>query len=157
MKTSKLLAAVLQPALGASLLLLLPGLLLPSRVASAATATASIGVTILGRADEAVAAGAVSVASLRPIVLGGSAQVTATLRLEGARNAAFSVTVPDVARATGDGLEIVVRPSAPGVGSTGRLSPEGSREIEIGARVDPGRAPAPGRYSGTFPVTVAYN
>lgn len=157
MRISKPLAAVLQPALGARLLLLIPVFLLSSRIASAATATASIGVTILGRADVAVAAGAVSVASLRPLDLGGSRTVAAIVRLEGARNAAYSVTLPDVVRATGNGFDITVRPSTPGAGSAGRLSPEGSREIEIEGRVAAGGVPAAGRYAGTFPVTIAYN
>jgi len=157
-RIAKLLAAVLQSALGASLLLLLlPALLLSSRIASAATATASIGVTILGRADVAVAAGAVSVVGLRPLELGGPSSTAATARLEGARNATFNVTVPNEVRVTERGREISVRPFAPWAGSPGRLSPDGSMELEIGARVDPGRAPAPGQYTGTFPVTIAYN
>jgi hypothetical protein len=156
MRIAKLLVAVAEPALGASLLLL-PALLLSSRIASAATATASIGVTILGRADVAVAAGAVSVVGLRPLELGGSRLMAAAAHLEGARNATFSVTVPSEVRAADGGREITIRPFATGAGFPGRLSPDGSTELEIGARVDPGRVPAPGKYLGTFPVTIAYN
>ncbi len=122
----------------------------------AASAIASIGVTILGPADVEVASGAVAVSGLAPLDLTAGKEQTATVRLGGAHAAAFAVTVPEEVTVRGVHGDVTVRPYVPS--GERRLSSNGSAELRIGGRIDGDASSAsPGLYEGTFPVTIAYN
>lgn len=118
----------------------------------AATATASIGVTILAPGGSDPTASAVTLTAARPFVGDGHGAVAGSFLVAGARRAAYSVVVPSEVRASDERGEIVVRPA----GGGGRLLPESGRgEMSLDFRTD--GSPGPGRYAGTFGVTVAYD
>jgi hypothetical protein len=120
--------------------------------ADAATATASIGVTILGTGGADPAASAVTLSAARPFVDDGRGRVAGSFAVAGARRAAYSVVVPSEVRAESASGGTVIKMAGPG----SRLLPESGRhEMALDLRAD--ESAAPGRYAGTFPVTVAYN
>ena len=120
--------------------------------ADAATATASIGVTILGTGGADPVSSAVTLSATRPFVDDGHGRVAGSFAVGGARRATYSVVVPPEVRAEGASGGIVV--TTAGAGS--RLLPESGRhEMDLDLRAEDNVAP--GRYAGTFPVTIAYN
>ncbi|HVO51439.1 MAG TPA: DUF4402 domain-containing protein [Thermoanaerobaculia bacterium] len=120
--------------------------------ADAATATASIGVTILGTGGADPAASAVTLSARRPFADDGHGRVAGSFSVAGARRAAYAVVVPSEVRAMGPHGDLVMRPADAGARS---LPESGRHETALDLRAE-GSA-APGRYAGTFPVTVAYN
>jgi hypothetical protein len=120
----------------------------------AATATASIGVTILGTGGSDPAVSAVTLSAAQPFVDDGRGRVAGSFFVAGARRAVYAVVVPAEVRATGTSGELVVRPAEAGA----RLLPESGRsEMSLGFRPDPSGRPSPGVYTGTVEVTLAYN
>jgi hypothetical protein len=82
----------------------------------------------------------------------GHGRIAGSFAVAGARRAAYAVVVASEVRAAGGHGELVVRPS----GARSRLLPENGRhEMSLDFLAD--ENPAPGRYAGTFAVTVAYN
>ena len=121
---------------------------------NAASATASIGVTILGTGGTDPAASAVTLSAARPFVDDGRGLVTGSFSVGGARSAAYAVVVPAEVRATGARGELVVRPAKAGA----RFLPESGRgEMSVGFRQDPSDGPLAGAYAGTVAVTLAYD
>jgi hypothetical protein len=120
----------------------------------AASATASIGVTILGTGGADPASSAVTLSAARSFVDDGHGAVAGSFSVAGARRAAYAVVVPSEVRATGARGELVVRPAEMGA----RFLPESGRgEMSLGFRLDPSDRPAAGSYAGTVAVTLAYN
>lgn len=120
----------------------------------AASATASIGVTILGTGGADPAASAVTLSAAQPFVDDGRGHVAGSFSVAGARRAAYAVVVPSEVRAAGARGELVVRPMEAGA----RFLPESGRgEMSLGFRPDPSDRPASGAYTGTVAVTLAYN
>jgi len=120
--------------------------------ADAATATASIGVTILGTGGADPAASAVTLSARRPFADDGHGRVAGSFAVGGARRATYSVVVQPEVRAEGASGGIVLKTAEHGARS---LPESGRHETALDLRAE-GSA-APGRYAGTFPVTVAYN
>jgi hypothetical protein len=120
----------------------------------AASATASIGVTILGTGGADPATSAVTMAAARPFVDDGHGAVAGSFLVAGASRAAYSVVVPSEVKASGTRGEFVVRPAEAGA----RFLPESGRgEMSLGFRPDPSNGPATGAYLGTVAVTLSYN
>jgi len=120
----------------------------------AATATASIGVTILGAGGTNPAASAVTLSAAQPFTNDGRGGVAGSFSVAGARRAAYAVVVPSEVRATSERGELVVRPAEAGA----RLLPESGRgEMSLAFRPDSADRPAAGTYTGTVAVTLAYN
>lgn len=120
----------------------------------AASATASIGVTILGTGGADPAASAVTLSAAQPFVDDGRGRVAGTFSVAGGRRAAYAVVVPSEVRTASTRGELVVRPMEAGT----RFLPQSGRgEMSLGFRPDPSDRPAPGAYTGTVAVTLAYN
>lgn len=129
--------------------------LVPVAHADSATATAFASVRILGHADQETASGAVAVSAVRDLEISGGRTTTATARISGGRNAAFSVLVPEhVSAARSDGGSVTVRPSVESA-AAGRLSARGEGELRLAARTE--SVSASGTHVGALPVTIAYN
>src|SRR5258706_1793814 len=106
----------------------------------AATATASIGVTILGTGGSDPAVSAVTLSAAQPFVDDGRGRVAGSFSVAGARRAVYAVVVPSEVRAAGAHGELVVRPAESGA----RLLPESGRgEMSLGFRPDPSGSPHP--------------
>lgn len=129
-------------------------ILAASARADAATATASIGVTILGTGGSDPAASAITLAAGQPFVNDGYGRVAGSFSAAGARRAAYAVVVPSEIRATGTRGVLVMRPADAGVRS---LPESGRGEMPLGFRTDPSERPAYGAFAGTVAVTLAYN
>jgi hypothetical protein len=122
--------------------------------ADAASATASIGVTVLGTGGTDPAASAVTLSAAQPFVDDGRGRVAGSFSVAGARRAAYAVVVPSELRATSAHGELVVRPAETGA----RFLPESGRgEMSLGFRPDPSDRLATGAYTGTVAITLAYN
>ena len=120
----------------------------------AASATASIGVTILGTGGADPASSAVMLSAARSFVDDGHGAVAGSFSVAGARRAAYAVIVPSEVRAMGARGEFVMMPVEAGA----RFLPESGRgEMSLGFRPDPSNRPATGAYTGTVAVTLAYN
>lgn len=140
MKPTLLAAALALLATGASL--------------DAATATASIGVTILGTGGTDPAASAATLSAAQPFTNDGRGRVAGSFSVAGARRAAYAVVVPSQIHASGTGGDIVVHPSEPGA----RFLPASGRgEMHLGFEPEAAARPAAGLYTGTVAVTLAYN
>jgi hypothetical protein len=120
----------------------------------ATSATASIGVTILGTGGADPAASAVTLSAAQPFVDDGRGRVAGSFSVAGGRRAAYAVVVPSEVRTASARGELVVRPTEAGP----RFLPESGRgEMSLGFRPDPSDRPTPGAYTGTVAVTLAYN
>jgi hypothetical protein len=120
----------------------------------AATATGSIGVTVLGTGGTDAAASAVTLSVARPFTDDGNGRVAGSFSVAGARRAAYAVVVPSEIRATGARGELVVRPAEIGP----RFLPESGRgEMSMSFRPDLSDSRAAGSYIGSVAVTLAYN
>jgi hypothetical protein len=121
---------------------------------NAASATASIGVTVLGTGGAEPATSAVTMAGAQPFADDGRGRVAGSFSVAGARHAAYAVVLPSEVRATGARGELVVRPAEAGA----RFLPESGRgEMTVSFRPDPSDRPATGAYTGAVAVTLAYN
>jgi len=90
--------------------------------------------------------------------LGGSFSAgAASFTVGGDPLAAFSVTLPGPTTMTsgGDGMTVDAFTSDPS--GAGQLDALGNQTLTIGATLNVGANQAPGDYSGSFSVTVAYN
>lgn len=95
------------------------------------------------------------------VLLTGSPGNAATFKVTGDSNAAYAITLPaggvvlthesDSAKTMSVGAWIS-EPSG-----TGRIPGAGSQTVTVGAALTVGEAQAPGRYSGSFNVSVEYN
>jgi hypothetical protein len=129
-------------------------ILASSARADAASATASIGVTILGTGGSDPSASAVTLSAAQPFIDDGRGRVAGSFSVAGARRAAYAVIVPSEVRAMGARGEFVMMPVEAGA----RFLPESGRgEMSLGFRPDPSNRPATGAYTGTVAVTLAYN
>ncbi len=136
----------------------------------AVSATAFVSVRILGHADAEVAQGAVTITKLSdsgfdavPPVRSGSGpgradRTISTFRVGGGQNATFAVSLPDAVTVTSDGgrSELAVsgfRTNA----SSRRFAADGTATVAIDASVSIPAGQAGGQYSGSYPVTIAYD
>jgi hypothetical protein len=120
----------------------------------AASATASIGVTILGTGGADPASSAVTLSAARSFVDDGHGAVAGSFSIAGARRAAYAIVVPSEVRATGARGELVVRPVEAGA----RFLPESGRgEMSLSFRPDASDRRVTGSYTGTVAIALAYN
>lgn len=139
--------------------------------AQTASATALVTVRVLGHADADVARGAVSVSGLSDLDFGAlpnsglagllvvspSGPGAAACRVGGGRFASFGLALPSEAVVTDGSRRLAVASFTASRSQPRRLSDEGVATIRVGAsvRLEPGVPP--GRFLGSFPVTVAYD
>ncbi len=129
----------------------------------AASASAMVSATVLGPAETEIASGAVTVSNLsRKTVSVVGASVRSDIRdlavfqVGGGFHAAYAVTLPESVTVTGPESALAVSGFRTGV-QAGRLAADGTGRFSVSARVTiPAGQPA-GAYSGSYPVTVAYN
>ena len=88
---------------------------------------------------------------------GGSGVGPASFTVGGDLLAAYSITLPGAATMTSGGSSMTVNTFTSDPSGTGQLDALGSQALSVGATLHVGAAQAPGTYSGTFDVTVAYN
>jgi hypothetical protein len=135
----------------------------------AASATALVSATVLGPAETDIAAGAVTVSNVsRPdsgrILVASTGRPPAhsvavslsEFRIAGGYNASYAVALPETATVRGDGVEFQVSGFGP-TGGSGRLAPDGSATFGVSASVAVPAGQAPGVYSGSYPVTIAFD
>lgn len=87
--------------------------------------------------------------------LGGTISA-AEYTVAGYGNSAFSITLPATVSLTGTGDPMTAGTFNHDLGGSPALS-SGSASFAVGATLNVGANQAPGAYSGTFDVTVAYN
>jgi len=129
-----------------------------------ATATALVSARVLGPAGEETGSGAVTISRIaggsaplefsRP---GRAASTLARFRVGGGANAAFAIALPETAVVRGERGELAIT-GLRATSARGRaLDAGGSGIVSVGAdvRVPPGIAP--GRYEGSYPITIAYD
>jgi hypothetical protein len=135
-----------------------------ARVCSAASATALVSATVLGPAGESTASGAVTLSRVgvatAPLEISRPSRRSSTFgsfRVGGGSSATFAVALPEraVVRSTASELEVSGLAAAGTRG--GVLSSDGSSLVSVGGEVRVTASQAPGRYEGSFPVTIAYN
>ena len=129
-------------------------ILVVSAPVDAASATASIGVTVLGTGGVEAATSAVTMAGAQPFADDGRGRVAGSFSVAGASRAAYAVVVPSEVHATGARGELVVRPAEAGARS---LPESGRGEMTLSFRPDPSERPATGAYTSAVAVTLAYN
>jgi hypothetical protein len=133
----------------------------------AASATALVSATVLGPADTEIASGAVTVSKLSQsdrIEVAGSgrsetrrdASNLSTYRVGGGFHASYAVTLPETVKVTSAGSEMAVSGFRT-TGGAGRLASDGSGTFGVGASMRIPAGQAPGIYTGSYPVTIAYN
>ena len=120
----------------------------------AATATASIGVTVLGTGGSDPAASAVTLSAGQPFVNDGYGRVAGSFSVAGARHAAYAIVVPSEIVASGARGDLVVRPSDAGART---LPASGRGETQLAFGRDAAARPAAGLYTGIVAITLAYN
>ena len=120
----------------------------------AATATATIGVTVLGAGGSDPAASAVTLSAGQPFVNDGYGRVAGSFSVAGARSAAYAVVVPSEIVTSGVHGDLVVRPSDSG---SRTLPVSGRAETHLAFGRDAAARPAAGLYTGIVAITLAYN
>jgi hypothetical protein len=131
---------------------------------ASATATAVVSATVLGPAGEETANGAVTVSRVAETSASGSLDLPRggrgfstidRFRVGGGTNASFAITLPATAVVRNESAQLEVS----GFRAAGNrvLGPDGTSIVSVGAdvRVPPGQAP--GRYAGSYTVTIAYD
>jgi hypothetical protein len=133
----------------------------------ASSATALVSATVLGPAETEIASGAVTVSQVSasaPIDLAVSgrsetrrdARILSTFRVGGGFHASYAVTLPEAVTLKSGNAELPITGFRTSNG-TGRLASDGTATFGVGASVTIPAGQAPGTYSGSYPVTVAYN
>ncbi len=167
--------AISRPSLISTLVAVLLGTftaLQPSTLRAApATATALVTVRVLGHADAEVAQGAVTVSKLsdldfgtipagpraRRAVVAPESRSATTYRVGGGYNATFAVSLPDSAVVKNGSSAITVKSFMTAGAESGHLSEQGTATVGVGASLEVSPNQVPGVYTGSFPLTVAYN
>ena len=135
----------------------------------AASATALVSATVLGPAETDIAAGAVMVSNLSEpdsgrVVIGKSGrsamspagQALSTFRVAGGYNANYAVALPETVTVKSEGAEF--RVSGFGTnGGSGRLAADGTATFGVNASFTVPAGQMPGAYSGSYPITIAFN
>jgi hypothetical protein len=88
---------------------------------------------------------------------GGSGVGPASFTVGGDVLATYSITLPGSATMTNGGSSMTVNTFTSEPSGTGQLDALGNQALSVGATLHVGAVQAPGTYSGTFDVTVAYN
>jgi hypothetical protein len=132
--------------------------------AESATATVFVSATVLGPAGEQTALGAVTISRLageselvelsRP---GAAASTLARFRVVGGTNAAFTIGLPERVVVRGERSELAVTGFRASGAKSRALDGAGAGVLSVGADVRIPAGQAPGRYSGSYAVTIAYN
>jgi hypothetical protein len=135
----------------------------------AASATALVSATVLGSAETEIAAGAVTVSNVsRPdsgriiVAKAGRSQThfdavsVSEFRIAGGYNASYAVALPESVTVQSGGAEFHVSGFGP-TGGSGRLAADGSATFGVSASVVVPAGQAPGVYTGSYPVTVAFD
>jgi hypothetical protein len=138
--------------------------LVSASAAYGATASALVSARVLGPAGEETGSGAVTISRLpgesAPLEFSGPGRAASSLarfRIGGGANAAFAVALQETAVVRGERGELAIT----GLRATGvrqrSLDAGGAGVVSVGAdvRVPPGVAP--GRYEGSYLVTIAYD
>jgi hypothetical protein len=111
---------------------------------------ATAGTVVLSPAGARTATGGLTLGNLSPVG-------AATFAVTGAANAAYSITLPVSIVLTGPAGTMTVSPFASSPSGTGLLGATGQQQLNVGATLNVSANQADGDYSGSFPVTVAYN
>lgn len=135
----------------------------------ASSATALVSATVLGPAETDIAAGAVTVSNVsRPdsgrivVAKAGRSQThpdavsLSEFRIAGGYNASYAVALPERVTVQGGGAEFHVSGFGP-TGGSGRLAADGSATFGVSASVAVPAGQAPGVYTGSYPVTIAFD
>ena len=141
-----------------------PGARVLSAESATATATAFVSARVLGQAGEQTASGAVTISRIageselvelsRP---GAAASMLARFRVVGGTNAAFTVGLPERVVVRGERGELAVTGFRAAGAKGGALDAAGTGVVAVGADVRIPAGQAPGRYAGSYAVTIAYN
>ena len=127
-----------------------------------ATATALASATVLGPAGDDTASGAVTLSRIpgEDLVLLSSPgrnqnSTIGHFRVGGGIHASFSVALPQtiVLRGRGSAIEV----SGFRAAGAGRLGPDGTSTVAVGADLGIPAGQRPGEYAGNFPITIVYN
>ena len=126
-------------------------------IAITKTADLSFGTVVPSAAAGTVA---VSTGGVRS-VSGGVSELAGTItaaayRVAGYGNSAYNIALPASVSLTGDGTAMTADTFVSSVGTSATLS-GGIGSFSVGATLNVGANQAPGTYTGTFNVTVAYN
>jgi len=138
-------------------------LLVPTSTLRAATATALVSATVLGPAETEIASGAVTVSKVSEssgieIARSGERRdprTLSTFRIGGGFNATYAVALPETVTVKSGSGEFSV--SGFRTSGVGRLASDGTASFEIGAALTVPAGQASGTYTGSYPVTIAYN
>ncbi len=165
MRQSKLQTRFRTFAIAAAAALLLAA---PCRL-QAASATALVSATVLGPAETEIASGAVTVSRVSnsdseriEVAPAGrsetrrEARALATFRVGGGHNASYAVALPERVTVKSGAAALNVSGFRTNSG-TGQLASDGTATFAVGASVIVPSGQAPGVYSGSYPVTIAYN
>ena len=158
-----------QTSLGIPVGLAMAAILLAAPVSlRASSATALVSATVLGQAETDIAAGAVTVSNIsKPgsdqVVIAkagspiGSGLVSlAEFHIAGGYSASYSVALPATVTVKNGEGEFHVSGFGQ-TGSRGSLASDGSARLGVGAAVAIPEGQAPGVYSGSYPVTIAFD
>lgn len=134
----------------------------------ASSATALVSATVLGPAETDIAAGAVTVSNIsRPdagrIVVSKAGSQThsdavslSEFRIAGGYNASYSVALPETVAVKSGEAEFHVSGFGP-TEKSGSLASDGSARFGVGASVAVPAGQAPGSYTGSYSVTIAFD
>ena len=90
----------------------------------------------------------------------GAPAAAGVFQITGTPSAAFSITLPaGVTNISGPGTAMTINAIdwVSDLGLTSTMLSNGTKTLKLGATLQVGIAQAPGNYSGTYAVTVAYN
>jgi hypothetical protein len=92
------------------------------------------------------------------VVLGnGSGVSAASFAVTGEHNAGYSITLPSVCTLSAGGSSMTADTFTSSPSGSGNLGPSGAQSVTLGATLHVGSGQAAAAYSGTYPVTLAYN
>jgi Domain of unknown function (DUF4402) len=128
-----------------------------------ATATALASATVLGPAGDDTANGAVTLSrmpgeeTLSLLSAPGRTERSTIghFRVGGGVDATFSVALPQTVVIRGHGSAIEI--SGFRAAGAGRLGPDGTSTVAVGADLGIPAGQRPGEYTGSFPITIVYN
>lgn len=136
--------------------------------ARAGSATAMVSATVLGPAETEIASGAVTVSKISdsgfgqidavnagPLGRSGPRQLSA-FRVGGGFNASYAVALPQSVEVR-NGSAVIEVSGFRTEGSAARLASDGTSTFGVGASVQIPAGQAKGTYTGTYPVTIAYD
>jgi hypothetical protein len=133
----------------------------------ATSATALVSATVLGPAETEIGSGAVTVSKISQsdlIEIAGSGRSEArrdarnlsTYRVGGGFHASYAVTLPETVMVKSAAAEIAIS-GFRASGGAGQHASDGTGTFGVGASVSIPAGQAPGTYTGSYPVTIAYN